>query len=115
MEYQSISFSEKDFWLEVVTISTCFDHGSFITIERLPNFMNVELFPDIHGDNKTTAVNVSRRPKWKGGSIKNDRRMVVSISVTPIHQLKYRACSINVGGGYNFPPINSSAGRISPY
>ena len=57
----------------------CCNHGSGITIARLPDFVNVELFPDIHGDNKATAVNVFRRLNWKGGSITNDGRIVVPI------------------------------------
>ena len=104
VEYHSVSFLDKDFDSEVFTTISCCDHGSVITIERPPDFINVELFPDIHGDNKATAVNVSRRLKWNGGSITNDGRIVVPISMTPKHQLKYRACSIRGGGGYHFRP-----------
>ena len=104
VEYHSISFLDKNFEFEVFETIRCCEHGSVITIEHPPDFINVELFPDIHGDYKATAVNVLRRLNWKGGSITNDGRIVVPISMTPKHQLKYRACSIRGGGGHHFRP-----------
>merc|ERR1712194_546524 len=98
VEYHSISFLDKNFEFEVFKTIRCCEHGSVITIERPPDFINVELFPDIHGDYKAIAMNVLRRLNWKGGSITNDGRIVVPISMTPKHQLKYRACSIRSGG-----------------
>ena len=72
------------------------------------------LFPDIHGDNKATTANVLRRLNWKGGVITNDGRIVVPISMTPKHQLKYRACSIRGGGGHHFSPSTVQLADLFP-
>ena len=114
LEYHYISFFDKDVGSEVFETIRCCDHGSAITIGCPPDFINVGLFPDVHGNNKTTAVNISRRLKWKGGSIKNDRKIVVTIPMTLKHQLKYSACSIYGGGDYYFGPSIVQLADFSP-
>ena len=114
MEYHSISFLDENFESEVFETSRCCNHCSVITIERPPDVVNVELFPDINGDNKATAVNMSRRLKWGGGSIMNDGRIVVPISMTPKHQPKYRACSIRGEGGHHFHPSTVQLEDVFP-
>ena len=115
MKYHFISFLDKNFESEVFETIRCCDHGSVITNECPPDFVNVELFPDMHGDNKATTANVLRRLNWKGGSITNDGRIVVPISMTPKHQLKYRACSICGGGGHHFRPSTIQLADFFPH
>ena len=82
---------------------------------RSPDFVNIELFTDTHGDNKATAANVFRRLNWKGGSIINGGRIVVPISMTPKHHLKYRACFIRGGGGHYFRPSTVQLAGFFPH
>ena len=104
MDYHSIYFLDKNFESEVFRTSRCCKYVGIIAIERPSDLINVELFPDIHGKDRATKVNVSRHLKWKGGSITTNRRIVVPISMTPTDKIKYRACSRCGGRGYNFRP-----------
>ena len=105
VKYESISFLDKDFENGFLDQLRCSDPGEVITIDQPPDFINVEIFPDIPGDDNTTARNVAHRKEWKGGSLSNDGRIVIPISIIQNKRdLKWTTSSIRGGGGFNFRP-----------
>ena len=57
------------------------------------------------GDDNTTARNIAHRREWKGGSLTNDGRIVIPISmIQNKRDLKWVTSSIRGGGGFNFRP-----------
>ena len=79
--------------------------GEEIILTSPPDFINVELFPDLDGDNiNAKKRNAEKRKKWKHGSITNDGRIVIPIEVSNKKHVKWKKTNIRGGGGYHCRP-----------
>ena len=106
IKYHSVSFSNErdreEFQRKVQEAAI----GEVIDLNKPPDIVNVELFPDTPDDDaKGRRENAKRRMEWKQGSITTDGRIV--IPVTPIANKKYVKWKheiIRGNGGYRCRP-----------
>lgn len=105
VKYHSVSFDSEEkrkIFDELVREA---EPGETITLPEPPDIINVEMFPDFEGDNeKTRAQNEKRRKEWKHGSITDEGRIIIPITISQKKYVKWKNSEIRGGGGYKFRP-----------
>lgn len=105
VRYDSISFLKEEDQICFENQLASASPGDVITLKCPPDFINIELFPDFQNDNtKTKEKNQLKRSQWRSGSLTNDGRKVIPISVTNKQFVEFKRSYIRGGGGYQFRP-----------
>ena len=105
VRYDSISFTDKERQIDFENQLNGSSPGEEITLTAPPDFVNVELFPDLDGDsNNAKRKNAEKRKNWKYGSMTNDGRVVIPIEISNKKHIKWKKSYIRGGGGYRFRP-----------
>ena len=106
IKYDSMSFLEKEDQKTFENLQLGAAPGDVITLKGPPDFINVELFADlIDHDERTKQKNELKRRSWKYGSLTNDGRIVIPISVKNIgYAVEFKSNNIRGCGGYQIRP-----------
>ena len=118
VKYHSISFFDKGdeeaFQLKLATAAP----GETITLDKPPDMVNVELFPDFDGDDAATkARNKKCRQNWKFGTISDakDNTIVIPISISNRKHLQFKATRIKGFRGITGSRIKPSRVELADY
>ena len=107
VKYHSVSFANADDLLEFNMKLQSAEPGATIDLDRPPDIINVELFPDLPGDDdKTRESNEEKRKQWKYGSVTDDGTIVIPIttSMSKKFSMKWKPEIVRGFGGYRCRP-----------
>ena len=105
VKYHSISFYDREDQERFEEILQTTPPGETVTLQHPPDIINVELFPDFPGDSdKERMKNKARRDRWLDGSITEDGRVVIPITVSNKKYVKWKKSQIRGGGRSRFMP-----------
>ena len=105
VKYHSISFYDREDQERFEEILQATPPGETVTLQHPPDIINVELFPDFPGDSdKERMKNKARRDRWLDGSITEDGRVVIPITVSNKKYVKWKKSQIRGGGRSRFMP-----------
>ena len=103
VKYDSMSFSAEEDQKKLENLLSSASPGETITLDKPPDYINVELFPDFDWDDeKTRLKNQEKRNQWNFGSMVRDKsRIVIPISLNCAkHQRnQYKNSDIRGAGG----------------
>ena len=105
VKYDSMSFSAEEDREKLENLLSTASPGETITLDKPPDYINVELFPDFDWDDeKIKQKNQEKRNQWKFGSMVPDKsRIVIPVSVN---------CSKHQRNQYKNSDIRGAGGRF---